>query len=117
MSELRDGIRLFLDVQGKTNFLVKLNDEIRFQSLLSWQTYFDQINKLKLTLQDRKIHFLIYQDNLRGLMSKLQNWRCKIDLGNIIMFEKFCEMTDFLTQKGIWNDCITEQANMTGRDR
>uniref|UniRef100_UPI00358FBA27 zinc finger BED domain-containing protein 5-like n=1 Tax=Myxine glutinosa TaxID=7769 RepID=UPI00358FBA27 len=92
--ELKDEIRFFLEVQEKRDLLAHFNDETWNKRVAYLADIFDQLNKLNLKFQGRETHVLIFQDDLRAFISKLQNWRRKVNLGNIAMFEKLCGVRD-----------------------
>lgn len=54
----------------------------------------DQLNTLNLKLQGKETHIIQFQDNFRAFVTKLQNWRRKVNLGNITMFEKLCGVVE-----------------------
>uniref|UniRef100_UPI00358EFF27 zinc finger BED domain-containing protein 5-like n=1 Tax=Myxine glutinosa TaxID=7769 RepID=UPI00358EFF27 len=92
--ELKDEIRFFLEVQEKRDLLAHFDDETWSKRIAYLADIFDHLNKLNLTFQGRETHVLLFQDNLRAFISKLQNWRRKVNLGNIAMFEKLCGVMD-----------------------
>uniref|UniRef100_UPI00358E95EF SCAN domain-containing protein 3-like n=1 Tax=Myxine glutinosa TaxID=7769 RepID=UPI00358E95EF len=92
--ELKDEVRFFLEGQEKRDFLAHFDDETWNKRVAYLADIFDQPNKLNLKFQGRETHVLLFQDNLRAFISKLQNWRRKVNLGNIAMFEKLCGVMD-----------------------
>ncbi|XP_042239531.1 protein FAM200B-like [Homarus americanus] len=92
--EMKDKIRLFLEVQEKRDLLAHFDDETWNKRVAYLADIFDQLNKLNLKLQERETHVLLFQDNLRAFISKLQNWSQKINFGNLAMFEKLCGVMD-----------------------
>ncbi|XP_076065336.1 zinc finger BED domain-containing protein 5-like [Oratosquilla oratoria] len=91
---MKDEIKLFLETQGRKDLVVHFEDEAWNKRVAYLADIFDQLNKLNLKLQGSETHALLFQDSLRAFVSKLQNWRRKTNLGNIIMFEKLCGMMD-----------------------
>lgn len=91
---MKDEIRFFLELQEKRDLLAHFDDETWTKRVAYLADIFDQLNKLNLKLQGRETHVLLFQDNLRAFISKLQNWRRKVNLGNIAMFEKLCGVMD-----------------------
>ncbi|XP_071518373.1 uncharacterized protein [Panulirus ornatus] len=83
-----------------------INDETDSKSCLP-DTHLDQLNKLDLKLRGRETHVPIFQANLRPSISKLQNWCRKVDLGNIAMFVKLCEVLD--ESKSCLDHCLNEE--------
>ncbi|XP_023216822.1 zinc finger BED domain-containing protein 5-like, partial [Centruroides sculpturatus] len=92
--ELRDEIKLFLEVQGKHDLLVYFNDKAWLKRVAYLADILEQQNRLNLKLQEKETNIIAIHDNLRVFLSKLQNWRRKINLGNIAMFEKLCSVVD-----------------------
>ena len=92
--EMKDEIKLFLEIQEKKDLLVHFEDEAWNKRVAYLADIFDQLNKLNMKLQGRETHVLLFQDSLRAFVSKLQNWRRKTNLGNIAMFEKLCGVMD-----------------------
>ena len=81
--EMKDEIKLFLEIQEKKDLLVHFEDEAWNKRVAYLADIFDQLNKLNMKLQGRETHVLLFQDSLRAFVSKLQNWRRKTNLGNI----------------------------------
>ena len=92
--EMKDEIKLFLEIQEKKDLLVHFEDEAWNKRVAYLADIFDQLNKLNMKLQGRETHVLLFQDSLLAFVSKLQNWRRKTNLGNIAMFEKLCGVMD-----------------------
>ena len=92
--EMKDEIKLFLEIQERKDIVVHFEDEAWNKMVTYLADIFDQLNKLNLRIQGRGTHVLIFQDSLRAFVSKLLNWRRKTKLGNIAMFEKLCGVTD-----------------------
>ncbi|XP_076056323.1 zinc finger BED domain-containing protein 5-like [Oratosquilla oratoria] len=107
---MKDEIKLFLQTQGRKDLVVHFEDEAWNKRVAHLADIFDQLNKLNLRLQGRETHVLLFQDSLRALDSKLQNWLRKTNLGNITMFEKLCGVMDEsqLQLDQFRNDEITE---------
>ena len=55
---------------------------------------FHQLNKVNLKLLEKETNILKFQDCLQALMCKLQNWRKKVNLENVAMFEKLFNVID-----------------------
>ena len=43
-------------------------------------------------LQGTELNLITFEDTLRSFIAKLQNWRRKVNLGNIAMFEKVSDL-------------------------
>ena len=52
---------------------------------------FGHLNKLNLKLQGPELNFITFKDSL-CFIAKLQNWRRKVNLGNIAMFENLSDL-------------------------
>jgi len=85
--ELREEIKLFLEVQGKTDLAEYFVQEAWIQKLAYLSDIFDQLNKLNLKLQGRETNIMLFQDCLTAFVAKLNNWQHKVNRGNIAMFE------------------------------
>lgn len=48
---------------------------------------FEQLNKRNLQIQGRNTN-IKFMDSLKAFMSKLENWKRKINIKNIAMFDK-----------------------------
>ena len=48
---------------------------------------FGHLNKLNLKLQGTELNLITFKSTLRDFIAKFQNWRRKVDLGNIVTFE------------------------------
>ena len=92
--ELKDEIKMFLEVQGKHDLVAYFNNEAWKKRVAYLADIFDQQNKLNLKLQGKETHIIQFQDNLQAFVAKLQNWRRKVSLGNIAMFEKLCSVVE-----------------------
>ena len=49
---------------------------------------FEQLNKLNLQMQGRNTNIIKFIDSLKAFMSKLENWKRKVKIKNVAMFEK-----------------------------
>ena len=67
--------------------MATLNDKNWCKQLAYLADIFGRLNKLNLKLQGTELNLITFKDTLRGFIAKLQNWRRKVDLGNIAMFE------------------------------
>ena len=92
--ELRDELKLFFEVQGKTEFLAWLNDEEWIMRLAYLVDIFEQLNKLNLQMQGRNTNIIKFVDALKAFMSKLENWKRKVNTKNVAMFEKLTSILD-----------------------
>lgn len=90
--ELKDEIKLFLEVQGKHDLVAYFNDETWKKRVAYLADILEQLNKLNLKLQGKETHIILFQDNLQAFVSKLHNWRRKVNLGNVAMFENLCSV-------------------------
>lgn len=105
--ELKDEIKLFLEVRGKHDLLIYFNDKAWLERVAYLADILEQQNKLNLKLQGKETNIIEFHDNFRAFLSKLQNWRRKINLGNIAMFEKLCSVID--ESEGEINENLTEE--------
>lgn len=85
--ELREEIKLFLEVQEKTELAAYFAQEAWIKKLAYLSDIFDQLNKLNLKLQGRETNIMLFQDCLTAFVAKLNNWQRKVNRGNIAMFE------------------------------
>ena len=92
--ELRDEFKLFFEVQGKIEFFVWLNDEEWIVHLTYLVDVFEQLNKLNLLMQGRNTNIVKFVDALKAFMSKLENWKRKVNTKNVAMFEKLSSTID-----------------------
>jgi len=86
--ELRDELKLFFEVQGKMEFFAWLDDEEWIMRLAYLVDIFEQLNKLNLQMQGRNTNIIKFMDSLKAFMSKLENWKRKVKIKNVAMFEK-----------------------------
>ena len=49
---------------------------------------FDQLNKLNLKMQGRNTNIIQFKDTLKAFISKLDNWKRKVRMNNVAMFEE-----------------------------
>ena len=75
--KLRDELKLFFKVQSKMEFFTWLNEWIVHHAYLG--DIFQQLNKLNLHMQRRNTNIIKFVDALKALMSKLENWKRKIN--------------------------------------
>ena len=92
--ELRDELKLFFEVQGKMEFFAWLNDEEWIMRLAYLVDIFEQLNKLNLQMQGRNTNIIKFVDSLKAFMSKLENWKRKVNTKNVAMFEKLTSILD-----------------------
>lgn len=106
--ELKNEIKLFLEVQGKHDLKSYIDDEAWNKRVAYLADIFDQLNKLNLKLQGKEMHTLHFQDNLQAFVAKLQNWRRKVNIDNIAMFENLCSVVGESELDGILKLEISE---------
>ena len=92
--ELRNEVKLFSWDQGKMEFFAWLNDEELIVHLVYLVDIFKQVNKLNLQIQGRYINITKFVDALKAFMSKIENWRRKVNTKNVPMFEKLSSILD-----------------------
>ncbi|XP_068229067.1 zinc finger BED domain-containing protein 5-like [Palaemon carinicauda] len=92
--ELGDEIQLFFEVQGKTEFPVWLSDKEWIMRLTYLVDIFEQLNKLNLQMQGRNTNVIKFLDALKAFMSKLENWKRRVNAENVAMFEKLSSILD-----------------------
>jgi len=90
--ELREELKEFLQLKGQETFVAALNDEECSKRLAYLSDIFGHLNKLNLKLQGPELNFITFKDSLCGFIAKLQNWRRKVNLGNIAMFENLSDL-------------------------
>ena len=90
--ELREELQEFLQLKGQKTIVAALNDEECSKRLAYLSDVFGHLNKLNLKLQGPELNFITFKDSLCGFIAKLQNWRRKINLGNIAMFENLSDL-------------------------
>ena len=86
--ELRDEVKLFFEVQGKIEFFSWLHDEEWIMCLAYLVDIFEQLNKLNLQMQGKNTNIIKFMDSLKAFISKLENWKIKVKIKNVAMFEK-----------------------------
>ena len=107
--ELKDEINLFLDMQGKHDLLADFNDEAYHQRLAYLADIFGIQNMLNLKLQGKETHIIHFKDTLQAFVQKMQNWRRKVSLGNIAMFEKLSSVVDSQECEGDLENNVKEE--------
>ena len=90
--KLRRTERVFLQLQKKDIFVAALNDKNWCKQLAYLADIFGHLNELNLKLQGTELNLITFKDTLRGFIAKLQNWRRKVDLGNIAIFENVSDL-------------------------
>lgn len=92
--ELKDEIEMFLIVKGRDNLAIKFSYGGWLRRLAYLVDILEQLDKLSSRLRRKETHVLNFQDNLQAFVAKLRNWRSKVNLGNIAMFETFCSTVE-----------------------
>ena len=92
--ELREELKDFLRLTGQKTIVAALNNEECSKRLAYLSDVFGHLNKLNLKLQGPKLNFITFKDSLCGFIAQLQNWRRKVNLGNIAMFENLSDLHD-----------------------
>ena len=49
---------------------------------------FDHLNKLNLKMQVKNTNIIQFKDTLKAFMSNLDNWKRKVRMGKVAMFEE-----------------------------
>ncbi|XP_064485887.1 zinc finger BED domain-containing protein 5-like [Ornithodoros turicata] len=86
--ELREELKVFFQEQGKTTYFAWLNEEAWILRLAYFVDMFEQLNKLNLQIQGRNTNIIKFIDSLKAFLCKVQNWKRKVNGGNVAMFEK-----------------------------
>ena len=91
---MKDKIKLFLEIQERKWVVGQFEDEAWNKRVVYLADIFAQLNKLNMKIQGRETHVLFFQESLRAFVSKLQKWRRKNNLGNIVKFEQLYGVMD-----------------------
>ncbi|CAM1298524.1 Uncharacterised protein r2_g811 [Pycnogonum litorale] len=86
--ELREELKLFCEHRGKMEYFSRLNDEEWIMRLAYLADIFEQLNLLNLQMQGHNTNMVKFLDSLNAFLSKAVNWRRKIEMRNVTMFEK-----------------------------
>ena len=86
--ELRDELKLFFELEKKTDFALLLKNDRWIRYLAYMVDIFDQLNRLNLKMQGKNTNIIQFKDTLKAFMSKLDNWKRKICTNNVAMFEE-----------------------------
>lgn len=78
----------FFEIQGKMEFFAWLDDEEWIMRLAYLVDIFEQLNKLNIQMQGRNTNIIKFMDLLKAFMIKLENWKRKVKIKNVTMFEK-----------------------------
>ena len=92
--ELKNEIKIFLETHGKLDLFACFNEEGWNKRLAYLADIFEHLNSLNLKLQGKQTNLILFQDNLNAFVAKVQNWRRKVNVGNVAMFERLCSMKD-----------------------
>ena len=87
-------IKVFLDQHAKHEFLAIITDERSELPLTYLVDIFDRINRLNLSLQGKDKYIFDLSDKVKAFQMKLENWKRKIEYGNISMFEELFEYVE-----------------------
>lgn len=86
--ELENENWLFLEVQDNHVLVAYFDEEAWNKRVANLADILNQRNKFNIQLQGKESDILQFQVNLQAFVSKLQNWRRKVNLVNITMFEQ-----------------------------
>ena len=70
--ELKDELKLFFELEKKTNFALLLKND-GWMRYLAYMVICDQLNKLNLKIQGKNTNTIQFKDTLKAFMSKLDN--------------------------------------------
>ena len=102
MFELRDELKLFFELEKKTEFTSLLKNDRRIKYLACMVNIFDQLNTLNLKMQGKNNNVIQFKDTLKAFMSKLDNWKRKVRTNNVAMFEELSLILTKNTCFQIW---------------
>ena len=86
--ELRNELKIFFELEKKMEFVSLLNNDRWIRYLAYMVDIFDQLNKLNLKMQKRNTNIIQFKDSLKAFISKLDNWKRKVRMNNVAMFEE-----------------------------
>ncbi|XP_063849112.1 zinc finger BED domain-containing protein 5-like [Scylla paramamosain] len=92
--ELREEISPFLRIQNKQDLLSAWSAdsfEIRLAYLVD---IFRQLNTLNLELQGKGSLIIDFVDKIKAFIRKMENWRRKVGMGNLVMLETVSEIVE-----------------------
>ena len=92
--ELRDELKIFCQEQNKLEFISCLDDAEWVMRLGYLTDIFGQLNKLNLQMQGRNTNIIKFVDSFKAFIDKLGNWKQKVALNNMSMFEKLDMVLD-----------------------
>ena len=106
--ELRDELKLFFEIEKKTEFASLLKNDRWIRSLAYMVDIFDHLNKLNLKMQGKNTNIIQFKDTLKAFMSKLDNWKRKVRMGNVAMFEELSSILKVDDQELVLSDSQKE---------
>ena len=102
--ELRDELKLFFEIEKKTGFASLLKNDRWIRSFAYMVDIFDHLNKLNLKMQGENTNTIQFKDTLKAFMSKLDNWKRKVRMDNVAMFEELSSLLKVDDQELVFSD-------------
>ena len=81
--ELRDELKLFFELEKKTDFALLLKNGRWIRYLAYMVDIFDQLNRLNLKMQGKNTNIIQFKNTLIAFMSKLDSWKRKVSTNNV----------------------------------
>ena len=86
--ELRNELKLSFELKKKTEFAQLLKNDRWIKYFAYMVGIFDQLNKLNLKMQRKNNNIIQFKDTWKAFMNKLDNWKRKVRMNNVAMFEE-----------------------------
>ena len=110
--ELREELQEFLNRQGKYE-LKSFYKENAFISQLSYLVNnFGQLNCLNLKMQRKDTAVTDFMDALNAFVQKLDNWKQKVEMENVAMFEPLSCVVDGNLDQNLSSAILTHLTNL-----
>ena len=98
MFDLRDELKLFFELEKKTEFASLLKNDRWIRYLAYMVDIFDHMNILNLKMQGKNTNTIQFYDILKAFMSKLGNWKRKVRTNKVVIFEELSPILKLMTK-------------------
>lgn len=91
---LKNELRKFLEAQSRDDLLAAWNNAQWDINLAYLVDIFGQFNTLNLSLQGKDTLVIDFVDKIKAFIRRLDNWKRKVAMGNVAMFETVSDVLD-----------------------
>lgn len=108
-------IKTFLEIQGKTELLSLLNEEVFLKKMSYLVDFFEILNQLNLKLQGKQSNIMLHSDIISAFIERIELIKNKLENGNLSLLpnlQKYFENVNGAIDNSFKNEIMSHLVNI-----